>query len=91
MRKEEFNMKTLAKFTILFFILSSVILNKIQAQWFEVSQFPGLKFIQISVVDSNVVWIAGWQGSVSNLIIYRSINGGLNWTSIPSISFSLSN
>jgi len=36
---------------------------------------------RISVVDSNVVWVAGGFGTTPT--IYRSVDGGVNWNSIP--------
>ncbi|MEO8211261.1 MAG: T9SS type A sorting domain-containing protein [bacterium] len=76
-------MKLQIKFTILFFIICSAAINKINAQWFQTSQFPGLILLQVSVADSNVVWITGILGTSTNLRIYRSIDGGNNWDSIP--------
>jgi photosystem II stability/assembly factor-like uncharacterized protein len=40
---------------------------------------PGLT-PSISVVDANIAWIAG--GTVNNPLIYRTSNGGANWTQI---------
>ena len=36
---------------------------------------------RICVVDSNVVWVAGGTGTSPK--VYRTVNGGLNWVSLP--------
>lgn len=63
---------------MLFIIKSN---NSIYAQWFPSGNLADLDLSQfISVVDSNVVWIAG--GSTSP-VIYKTVNGGANWLTVP--------
>lgn len=44
-------------------------------------------FPSISVVNQNVVWVAG--GPNGTPIVYRTTNGGTNWTSIPTAGVQL--
>lgn len=44
-------------------------------------------FPSISVVNQNVVWIAG--GPSATPVVYRTTNGGTNWTAIPTAGVSL--
>ncbi len=44
-------------------------------------------FPSISVVNQNVAWIAG--GPNGTPIVYRTTNGGTNWTAIPTTGVSL--
>lgn len=72
-------MKTFfTKITIAFFIL--FLTEAGWSQWFEVGTLNNLEYPNISVVDSNVVWIAG---GYPYPVIYRTVNGGMNWSSIP--------
>jgi len=74
-------MKTLKLYFIILCTVSVfLIVNSAFAQWELAGQVPGAPgFTRISVADSNVVWVTG--GSTSPRI-YRTVNGGLNWTSI---------
>ncbi|MBS1516867.1 MAG: T9SS type A sorting domain-containing protein [Bacteroidetes bacterium] len=66
----------------LFCFLGNIFSQQVSvAQWSQsgnLSNLVGYPFI--SVADSNVVWIAG---GTSNPVVYRTVNGGVNWTSIP--------
>jgi photosystem II stability/assembly factor-like uncharacterized protein len=56
------------------------------AQWTQIgSQLTGLTggVPRISVVDSNVVWVAGGTGTSPK--VYRTVDGGLNWVSLPTM------
>ncbi|MBK6504144.1 MAG: T9SS type A sorting domain-containing protein [Ignavibacteria bacterium] len=44
-------------------------------------------FPSISVVNQNVVWVAG--GPSGTPVVYRTTNGGTNWTAIPTTGVSL--
>ena len=86
-RKDYFKKKA-GKFsflTILLLFLFSSISSSAFAQWTRVgSQLTGLSggAPRISVVDSNIVWVAG--GSIgASPKVYRTTDGGLNWVSLP--------
>jgi len=54
------------------------------AQWTQIGDpLTGLTggYPRISVVDSNVVWVAGGTGTSPK--VYRTVDGGLNWISLP--------
>ena len=64
--------------------------NNVSAQWTQTGDLNDIGLYPfISVVDSNIVWIAG--GEIS-AVVYRTINGGSNWISIPTngLPFELS-
>ena len=69
-----------SKYCFLFFYL--VFFCSISfSQWSQVGQLPNLGFARISVVDSNVIWATG--DFTATPVLYRSVDGGVNWTSIP--------
>ena len=75
-------------FLILFTIITLSVRNS-HGQWFQAGQIPQSEFNyspNISVADSNVLFVAS---NTSNIqpYIYRSVNGGQNWTAIPTNSF----
>jgi len=58
------------------------------SQWTTAGSVTGVgTFPSISVVDQNTVWIAGGPSGVP--IVFRTTNGGTNWTSIPTTGISL--
>ena len=70
--------------TILLLFLYSSISSSTFAQWTQVgTQLTGLTggSPRISVVDSNIVWVAGGVGSSPK--VYRTTDGGLHWVSLP--------
>ncbi|MGB4851344.1 MAG: T9SS type A sorting domain-containing protein [Ignavibacteria bacterium] len=76
-------------FLILFTIITLSVRNS-HGQWFQAGQIPQSEFNyspNISVADSNVLFVAS---NTSNIqpYIYRSVNGGQNWTAIPTNSFT---
>ena len=51
------------------------------AQWIPAGNLADLNLSHfISVVDSNVVWVAGGSNSP---VIYKTVNGGANWLTVP--------
>ncbi|MCX6161149.1 MAG: T9SS type A sorting domain-containing protein [Ignavibacteriae bacterium] len=52
------------------------------SQWTISGSIPltGTLWPSVSVVNANVAWIAG---GVSTPMVFRTINGGVNWTTIP--------
>ena len=51
------------------------------AQWIPAGNLANLDLSQfISVVDSNVVWVAG---GFTSPVIYKTVNGGANWITVP--------
>ncbi len=77
-------MKT-AKLYILFalFIYANLFLAKISySQWEITGTAPNIgAFPTVSVVNQNTAWIGG--GTSGNSVLYRTTNGGINWSSIP--------
>ncbi len=52
-------------------------------EWYQIAgPFPGMTYGRISVVDANIVWIAGgfFSGPPK---VFRTVDGGLNWLEIP--------
>jgi len=67
------------------FLVLNISLNKLSfSQWSQAGQLTGLgTHPRISVVDSNVVWVES--GHPAGPKIYRTLNGGANWTAIPTV------
>ena len=71
-------MKPLLSIAVLFFIFSFTAFP----QWTETGNLSGLApYPRICVADSNIVWAAGGTGTSPK--VYRTVDGGLNWVSIP--------
>ncbi len=52
-------------------------------EWYQIAgPFEGMTRGRISVVDPNIIWIAGGYPAGPPRV-YRTIDGGLNWTEIP--------
>lgn len=72
-------MKTIKHYFLLFYFV--IFCNLSFSQWSPVGQLPNLGSARISVVDSNIIWATGDFPAVP--FLYRSVNGGISWTSIP--------
>ena len=71
--------------TAIYLVLSGGIPSNTFAQWTQVgTQLTGLTSgaPRISVVDSNIVWVAGGNGGTVPKV-YRTTDGGLHWVSLP--------
>jgi hypothetical protein len=64
----------------LLYINLIMISDNASAQWFQAGNLSNLGQAPfISVVDSNVVWLAG---GVTGPVVRRTVNGGASWTSV---------
>lgn len=77
-------MKSIKYIFILIFVISIQLnFKNVSAQWVPTGHLDNLDVSQvISVVDSNVVWVAGGNASP---VIYKTINVGVNWLTVPVI------
>ncbi len=66
--------KIVFSFCVLFYSEMSL------SQWIVTGKLNNLVYPSISAADSNTVWAAGGETSP---VIYRTVNGGVNWSSIP--------
>ena len=76
-------------FTSLFILALALSINsEVYSQWTLAGLVtnPGT-FPSISVVDQNIVWVAG--GPTGTPVVARSTNAGANWTSIPTSQLPL--
>jgi len=77
-------MKKFLKAIILLFTFSLLNLNSFlyAQQWVLAGSVPNPGLTpSISVVNANIAWIAG--GSANTPRVFRTVNGGINWESIP--------
>ena len=72
-------MKTSKYYLLVFYFV--IFCNISFSQWTQVGQLPDLGFARISVVDSNIIWATG--DLTATPVLYRSVDGGINWSSIP--------
>ena len=75
-------MKPLLSLAVIFFTFSFTAFP----QWSKIGDsLTGLgQYPLICVADSNIVWVAGGTGTSPK--VYRTVDGGLNWVSIPTAS-----
>jgi photosystem II stability/assembly factor-like uncharacterized protein len=62
------------KYSLLLFILLSISIN---AQWVEQTSGVTGNLRSVSVIDQNIVWIAGASG-----VVLRTVDGGTTWSSV---------
>ncbi len=78
------NLQIVSILTIAFFLIS---VQSSFSQWTPAGTVSGTgTFPSISVVDQNNVWVAGGSNTPS---IWRTTNGGLNWTAVPTSGIPL--
>jgi photosystem II stability/assembly factor-like uncharacterized protein len=72
---------------------TSSVINTINGgtNWIEQLRAPATEFTDLEVVDGNNINVSGYDLNINRMIIYKSTNGGINWSSITMVPNMLIN